>query len=87
MGCITEGSTIEAVIINYFDGFSTSKAKKYRVQLFKNDDKRGGSAGCAMMLVFCEEYFFGITMQPRLGKNGISLFTTKKVISSSSGYR
>lgn len=66
---------------------STSKAKKYRVQLFKNYDKRGGSAGCAMMLVFCEEYFFGITMQPRLGKNGISLFTTKKVISSSSGYR
>lgn len=44
---------------------STSKAKKYLVQLFKNDDKRGGSAGCAMMLVFRAEYFFGITMQSR----------------------
>lgn len=65
---------------------STSKAKKYFVQLFKNDDKRGGSAGCAMMLVFREEFFFGITIQSRLGKNGISLLTTRKVISSSSGY-
>lgn len=58
--------------------FSMSTAEKYRVQLFKNDDKRGGSAECALMLVFREEYFFEITMQSSLGKNGIYLFTTRR---------